>query len=186
MNTGVIASRYSKALLRYVDDTGAGEKVCSEAMALLAAFRDVSGLSVVIDDSNGVPLCRRKDLLATALGGVMSDELGRFVDLVSKNGRMEFLVLILRNFVDLYLRQQGVRRASLVTVSAPSEKLLSSLEGMIRKNTGCSRVDFETSVDPSLIGGFVLDIGDLRMDASIARQLEDIRRQLTDRNRRIV
>ena len=44
----------------------------------------------------------------------------------------------------------------------------------------------EESVDPSLIGGFVLDLEDYRLDASVSRQIEDIRRQLVQKNNRIV
>ena len=62
---------------------------------------------------------------------------------------------------------------------------LASLQALIRKRTGLE-AEIEVAVDPALIGGFVLDLGDEMLDASVASQLEKIRRTLTDKNRRIV
>jgi len=56
---------------------------------------------------------------------------------------------------------------------------------MIVKGTQ-GTVEFETSVEPSIIGGFILDIDYNRLDASVATQLNRVRRQFMEKNRRIV
>ena len=45
---------------------------------------------------------------------------------------------------------------------------------------------FEVEVDPNLIGGFVLDLDEFLMDASVKHQLDQIREQFIERNRRII
>ncbi len=92
---------------------------------------------------------------------------------------------ILRDFVDLYRRSVGIRKAHLVTVGEPSERLLQRLKDLVREKTG-DDVIIEREVDPSLIGGFVFDIDNYLMDASIKRQLEMIRQQFIEKNRRII
>ena len=111
--------------------------------------------------------------------------LDRFLALVCSNGRMDMVEDILRNFVDAYRRSMGVRKAHLVTVSTPPPHLLDQLKALVKEKTG-DDVLIETEVDPSLIGGFVFDIDDYLMDASVKRQLELIREQFIERNRRII
>ena len=63
--------------------------------------------------------------------------------------------------------------------------LESRLRELIGKETGCELL-LETKVDPSLIGGFVFEVEDMILDASISRQLDVIRHQFIEKNRRIV
>ena len=63
--------------------------------------------------------------------------------------------------------------------------LESRLRELIGKETGCELL-LETKVDPSLIGGFVFEVEDMILDASVSRQLDIIRRQFIEKNRRIV
>ena len=59
------------------------------------------------------------------------------------------------------------------------------MRALVRSTTG-DDVVFEVTVDPSLVGGFVLDLDDYLLDASVKRQLDLIREQFIERNRRIV
>ena len=63
--------------------------------------------------------------------------------------------------------------------------LESRLRELIGKETGCELL-FEAKVDPSLIGGFVFEVEDMILDASVSRQLDVIRHQFIEKNRRIV
>lgn len=63
--------------------------------------------------------------------------------------------------------------------------LESRLRELIGKETGCELL-LETKVDPSLIGGFVFEVEDMILDASVSRQLDFIRRQFIEKSRRIV
>lgn len=155
MNTGAIASRYAKALLKLVDETGRGEQVCAQVRLMLA-------------DPDSIPSDLEPDLC-------------RFVALVKSKGRENYLKLILHSFVSLYDREHGIRVAHLTT-AVPAPELEEQLRGVLK---GC-RLVFDTKVDPSIVGGFVLVVDDLMMDASVKRQLDLIRSQFIERNRRIV
>ena len=63
--------------------------------------------------------------------------------------------------------------------------LESRLRELIGKETGCELL-LETKADPSLIGGFVFEVEDMILDASVSRQLDVIRHQFIEKNRRIV
>ena len=158
MNTGIIASRYATALLRYTEETGGGERVCAQVRRLL-------------DHPEQDP-------------GPLESELERLIRLVVENGRLEDVKFILRSFIAMYYRSRGIQVAQLTTV-VPSEGLERKLRAMLEKQFG-TQVLIETKVDPELIGGFTLEVGDYLLDASVRRQIETIRRQFVISNNRIV
>ena len=186
MNRAIVITRYARALVRYVRDNGHGDIVCSEARLLLAALNSVPDLLRMVEAAGDVVSdFDKKKLLQSALGNRMSPDLSRFLTLLNKNGRMELVQDILRDFVDMYHRSVGIRKAHLTTVSEPSERLLQRLKALVKSKTG-DDVIIEVDVDPSLVGGFVFDIDDYLLDASVKRQLDLIREQFIERNRRII
>ena len=186
MNQSIIITRYARSLVKLVRETGQGSTVCSQAELLEASLRKLPELRRMVTAADDVvsPADKEK-LLRSALKSPMSPELGKFLSLLNKNGRMAMVEEILRDFVDLYRRSTGVRKAHLTTVTEPSERLLERLKTLVKEKTG-DDVIIEADVDPSLIGGFVFDIDDYLLDASIKRQLDLIREQFVERNRRII
>ena len=74
----------------------------------------------------------------------------------------------------------------LVSFAEPQRPTLESrLRDLIEKRTGCKLI-LKTEVNPSLIGGFVFEVEDTVLDASVSRQLDIIRSQFIEKNRRIV
>jgi F-type H+-transporting ATPase subunit delta len=186
MNRSIVITRYALALVKYCRETGQGEVVCSEAEALEKALHTVPELRRMVTAADDVvsPFDKKK-LLQTALGNRMSPELSRFLTLLNKNGRMNLVEDILRDFVTIYRRGIGIRKAHLVTATEPSERLLQRLKALVKQKTG-DDVIIEVEVDPSIIGGFVFDIDEYLLDASIKHQLDQIRQQFIEKNRRII
>lgn len=186
MNRSIIITRYARSLVKLVLETGNGAIVSSEAETLVQSIRQMSDLKRMITAADDVvsPF-EKKKLLQGALGNRMSPELSRFLTLLNKNGRMELVEEILRDFVNMYYRGNGIRRAHLTSVSEPSERLLQRLKNLVRQKTG-DDVIIEVEVDPSLIGGFVFDLDEFLLDASVKHQLDQIREQFVERNRRII
>ena len=186
MNTGIIASRYAKALLLYVQESGDGDRVLAQAQRLERALVEVPELRTLLDDPETVTTSRKKELLLAVLGGEkMADALERFLALVIERGRMPLLRFMLHDFSDYYLRSRHILHARLTTVTPPGEKILARIRSLVQRNTGYD-VLITTRTDPGLIGGFVFEIEDYTLDASAARQLGRIRRQFIENNRRIV
>ncbi len=186
MNRSIVITRYALALVKYCRETGQGEVVCSEAEALEKALHTVPELRRMVTAADDVvsPFDKKK-LLQTALGNRMSQELSRFLTLLNKNSRMDLVEDILRDFVIIYRRGIGIRKAHLVTATEPSERLLQRLKALVKQKTG-DDVIIEVEVDPSIIGGFVFDIDEYLLDASIKHQLDQIRQQFIEKNRRII
>ena len=186
MNRSIVITRYAYALVKYVRESGQGELVCSEAETLLKALRTVPDLRrMVTAAQDAVSAFDKKKLLQSALGNRMSQEMSRFLTLLNRNGRMDMVEDILRDFVEIYHRSVGIRKAYLTTATEPSERLLQRLKALVKQKMG-DDVIIEVEVDPSIIGGFVFDIDEYLLDASVKRQLDLIREQYIERNRRII
>jgi F-type H+-transporting ATPase subunit delta len=158
MNTGISSSRYATALLRYVDETGNGQAVYDQILQILK-------------DPDSMP--RR-----------LEPDLARFVKLLVKNKRMEYVKQIFHRYMEMYNASRGRRLVTLKT-AVPAPDLCKQVKDMLQQRLG-GEVLLDAEVDPSLIGGFVLIIDDKLLDASVSRQLEEIRRQYMDKNKRIV
>ena len=92
------------------------------------------------------------------------------------------------SFIDLYREVKHIRLGKLITavpVAPEVEKRLRTLREY-SNNANIEHLEFETNVDPSLIGGFIFQVGSNRIDASIAGQLKRVKKQFIEKNRRIV
>lgn len=192
MNVGIIASRYATALLKLVDETGSGEAIASQVETICRALSEIPEFQRDIDNPS-IPSARKLGLFDASLDGKMAPELHKFVELLIRNGRIGYAHRVLTTFINEYYHSRHIMRATLVVadptlltaepVDAPT--LESRLRALIEKETG-DRLILKTKVDPSLIGGFVFEVEDTVLDASVVRQLDVIRHQLKEMNRRIV
>lgn len=206
MNTGIIATRYATALLKLVEETGSGELVAAQVQVIEKALDEVPDFRRAVDDP-AVAAVQKISLFEASLKDSMAQELHKFLELLIRNGRIGDARLVLTTFVTEYYRSRHIKRARLVVADpalldpepTPSDPvpvegalrqvqrpaLESRLRDLVEKQTGC-RLILKTEVNPSLIGGFVFEVEDTVLDASVSRQLDFIRRQFIEKNRRIV
>ena len=199
MNTGIIATRYATALLKLVEETGSGELVAAQVQVIEKALDEVPDFRRAVDDP-AVAAVQKISLFEASLKDSMAQELHKFLELLIRNGRIGDVRLVLTTFVTEYYRSRHIKRARLVVADpalldpepvegslrqAQRPALESRLRDLIEKQTGC-RLILKTEVNPSLIGGFVFEVEDTVLDASVSRQLDFVRRQFIEKNRRIV
>ena len=184
MNAEVISSRYAKALVSYVNETGTGDKVYSQVCDIVQKMHQVPQLREYVLMPDGITLEKKSGLLSAALGEPLSDELRDFMKLVGSHGRMELFQSMLWSFIRRYRQEAGLKVGSLV-MAASDDGLCGRLEGILGRRTS-SKVDFSCKVDPELIGGFVLELDGYRLDASARSALDRIRGHIVDESTRIV
>jgi len=185
MSTGMIAAKYASALLKYVDETGGGEKVYRQVEAIDNALSQVVQLRQIVDDPVSVSADDKIKACSAVLGDEpMADELARFMKLVIEKGRVQYLRLIFKSFLERYLKSRNIHIVYLTTAVA-SEDLEKKITEIVKKRTG-GTVVLRANVDPDIIGGFVFRCEDLMLDASVKTQIDKIRQQFIEKNRRIV
>ncbi len=184
MNVSLVSSRYAEALLQYAVETQQDKIVYQEVKAIYNILLHNKDLQKVLINPF-VEDNQKRVLLITALGGTISDAGSRFVNLLLKNNRMEKLQYICLKYRDLYLEQNNIYRGHLTTVVEWSEDEKEKLKDIVlRGHKG--DVEFEYKVDKNIIGGFIFEINNIRLDASVKTQIRQIRNELLDQNKRIV
>jgi F-type H+-transporting ATPase subunit delta len=111
-----------------------------------------------------------------------ADELVRnFLRLVTEKGRVGEIEEIVREFERLCAAEEGVLEVELTTAIELTDQDAKSIVEQIEGASG-RRVDASRRVDPDLVGGIVLRVGSLRVDASVRGRLERLRQELVRRS----
>ncbi len=178
--------RYAKALIDYAYNSGKEDVMYREFSTLARSFEKHPELRAALLN----PILSADDkfkLVCTAATGEQpaSDEFKRSVALIQKNRREGLLQYISLSFQTLYRRKKHIGTAKLTTAIPVSQEV----EERIRQTASSllhAHMELQTEVNPEIEGGFVFDINDYRLDASIATQLKKVKQQFIDKNRRIV
>ena len=184
MNSGVIASRYAKALLMYADESGSGDKVYSQACVLGLRLMEISQLRDFVENHGELPAESKIELLNSALGEDLVPELIDFVHLVTARRRMGFFSRMLYSFIALYRSAHNIKVGRVVT-AASVDGLKEKLENLFHQRTG-AEIQVVEKINPDILGGFIFEMDGYRLDASAWNQLRRIRRQLIEKNNRLV
>lgn len=170
-----IASRYAKSLIELANEQGAIEAVFAD-MELFVATCKVSKDLVVMLKSPIIRGDRKRQVIEASFTGF--NKLSRlFIDTVIRKGREAFLPLIAKEMVRMYNEQHNIASAKVSTATVLDAKVLADIQRVLEQKTG-KKIVLETEVDPTLIGGLVVRMGDSLFDASIANQLKKIKKEL--------
>jgi F-type H+-transporting ATPase subunit delta len=101
----------------------------------------------------------------------------RFLELLAEKHRLPVLFRIRREFDALWAKEQRLLEVSVTSAVELDEETVKSIGERIEEQTG-RRVELSSAVDPDLIGGLVIRVGNLVMDASVRNRLERLRRQV--------
>ena len=183
MNTGKISARYAKALFLFASENKKEDAVYSEMKTLAQSFFDVPALKDAMKNPT-VSKSKRKELLITAAGTNVSAEFTRFVDLVIEHKREEYFQGISLIYQEMYRKEKNIITSELVTAAPISEVEEARMRKAVESVTD-GTIEFRKSIDPDLIGGFVLNVETYQLDASIKTQLREVRDTLMNRNSEI-
>ena len=177
MDIGVISVRYARALLKSATDQKLDEQVYQEMMLLAKSFLEVPQLRQTIDNPM-LSKDKKEMLLQTASGEKVSTLTKSFIRLVLKEDREKVIQFMANSYVTLYRKQKNVIRGKLTTAARVSAQTEQKMRQMVESKTN-GTVEFETEVNPDIIGGFILEYDTFRMDASVRSKLNTILNQLS-------
>ncbi len=172
MDIGVISMRYARALLKSASDAKLEEQVYQEMMTLAKSYVDVPALRQTIDNPM-LSKDKKESLLLVAFGDKPCALTQSFVSLVLKEGRENMIQFMANSYVTLYRKQKNVIRGKLTTAARVSAATEQKMRQMVESKTN-GTVEFETEVNPDIIGGFILEYDTFRMDASVKSKLNNI------------
>ena len=172
MDIGVISVRYARALLKSATDQKLEEKVYQEMMTIAKSYLEVPQLRQTIDNPM-LSKDKKQMLLLTAVGEKPSELTKSFIQLVLKEDRENVMQFMANSYITLFRKQKNVIRGKLTTAARVSAQTEQKMRQMVESKTN-GTVEFETEVNPDIIGGFILEYDTFRMDASVKAKLNSI------------
>ena len=172
MDIGVISTRYARALLRTATDAKLEDKVYQDMMTIAQSYIEVPALRHTIAGPM-LPKEKKQTLLEAAAGAKPVDLTRTFISLVLKEDRETVMQFIANSYVTLYRKQKNIIRGKLTTAARVSAQTEQKMRRMVESKTQ-GTVEFESEVNPDIIGGFILEYDTFRMDASVKTKLNTI------------
>jgi ATP synthase F1 delta subunit len=170
---------YARALFEAAKEQGRLKKVAEELGDFAAAVRDVPELRAVLRNPELDP--ETKAGIVAEIIGDADPLLGNFLRLVAEKGRSGEIAEIARELDRLMAAEEGRLDVELTTAYELSEPDAAAILKQIQEASG-RKVEATRKVDPNLIGGFVLQAGSMRVDASVRGRIERLRRELVTRS----
>ncbi len=128
-------------------------------------------------DNPAVDTERRAAALANGIGSSISKPVLNLLTMMLRRGRIEDLPRVAAEFQRLDDQLNGVTTAHATSAAPLEPSEVSALTARLEQMTG-GRVELDVTVDPSLLGGFVVRVGDRLIDASVRGRLERLRTEL--------
>jgi len=169
-----VASRYAKSLIDLAQEQGNLEEVKQDMEQFVATLRANSELQAVLKN----PIMKqdkKRNILDALFGGKIHPSIIAFFHIMVRKGRAGILYATAREFIREYNEVKGIVHATVISASRLSEKNLDALQKVIAGEIN-AEVVLRNTVDPSLIGGFVVNVGDKQIDASISGKLNKLKR----------
>lgn len=176
MDIGVISVRYARALLKAATDNNIESMVYKEMSSLAQSYIQVPRLRLTIDNPM-LPKDKKLDLLVVAAGNEVSELTRKFIQLVLREDRESVIQFMANSYITLYRKQCNIIRGKLTTAVAVSPETEQKMRNMVESKTK-GKVEFETEVNPDIIGGFILEYDTYRLDASVQSQLRKVLAEL--------
>jgi F-type H+-transporting ATPase subunit delta len=177
METGVIAVRYARALLKCATQAKIEKQVYQEMSTLVQSFIKVPELRFTIDNPM-LEKDKKGALLKTACGGDVSQLTERFINLVLQEDRESAIHFMAASYTTLYRKQNNITMGRLITAVPVTTAIEKKMRQKVESRTN-GTVEFQTEVNPEIIGGYILEYDTYRLDASIQNQLRAILAQLS-------
>ncbi len=171
-----LASRYAKALLELAIELNKLDSVTGDMNYLLEASKETREFQLFLDSP--IIQSEKKIAILGELFGQFEEVTMSFVKLIAKNRRESYLPLIAQSFEAQVKEHKGIVPVTLISAKPLNEATRATILAKIQTAIK-GELEVKEQVDESLIGGFIVRMGDKQIDASVASQFNNLKQRLT-------
>jgi F-type H+-transporting ATPase subunit delta len=175
MNDSKISVRYSRALFQSALEKDILDKVYQDMIFLSEICRDEQTKEFLT--SPIIAPSKKEAIFHKMLDGNVEKITLSLIDLIVKNGRESFIPAIARVFIHETKKHKGITESILTTAVKVDDSIKKQITDLV-SDVFKTKVDLKESIDPEIIGGFILQIDDNYIDASIRNKLRKIKKEL--------
>lgn len=169
------ARRYAEAAFEVGLRDGTVERWRAELDAATAVIGDARAIAALSNPAT--PLNQRSNAITGLLKGTASGPVHNLIQLLLRRGRIEELPRVAAEFRRLDDRRNGITHATATSAAPLTPDEVRALTQRLEQSTG-GTIALDVQVDPSLLGGLVVRVGDRLIDGSVRGRLERLRNQL--------
>ncbi|AKD02668.1 ATP synthase F1 subunit delta [Pontibacter korlensis] len=173
-----VASRYAKSLIELAEEKNLVDQVNADMQLFIQVVSQNRDFKLLLQN----PIVKSDKKLAIINGvfkGKVQELTLAFFNLIARKNREAVLETVATSFQEQYRTLQGIQTAEVVSAAPLTPALRDELGKKLVAQTG-KRIELIERVDPSLIGGFVLRVGDKQIDSSVRNSLRKLRNQFKD------
>lgn len=171
-----LATRYAKSLIGLAQERGELETVYSDMQYLQAVCKS-SKEFVNLLRSPVIQAAKKEAIITAITKDKISALTVAFTKLLTDKGREEDLPEIIGAFITQYNTIEGIQKIKLTTAVPVSDDIKNDIVNKVKTATGFDKVELDATVNKNLIGGFVLEYSNNLVDASVLRDLKDLKKQ---------
>lgn len=181
MNDGLIPQRYAKALYKYALEKKVADVVYDELLEVINSFSSNRELQKVISNPY-VAKADKEKLLIAAAGKNVEEGYSSFVKLILESGREEYSLRMALAYRQIYRKANNISQVEIVTAAALGDKETKKLQNLVQQSCPDRKLEFKFTINPEIIGGFIVNLDSVRLDASISNEIEKLRLNLLRSN----
>jgi len=178
MNNPRLSQRYAKSLIDLASGLKQLDEVHDDILLLQSILKNRD--FVLMLDSPIIKSDKKYKIINAVTGGKISKISETFLHLLCNKNREANLPEIVTSFITQYNTIKGLHNAKLTTALPISEELVNTFITKIKASSSIEHLNLETYVDEKLIGGFILEMEGKLIDASILRDLNDVKKQFAN------
>lgn len=171
------AIRYAKAIIDIATSSGRAEAVNNDMKSIVLAVSQNAELKEFL--ANPVIKLENKKAALTSIFSDIQAETKSLFHLLFENKRFEILESIAQQYNALYDQSIGVEIAKVTTAFPITADLQTKVLAKIAEFSN-KKITIENIVDPAIIGGFILRVGDKQYNASVASKLGELKREFAN------
>lgn len=176
-----VAKRYAVAVFEIAKEINAVDQI-KEELQMVAEIFENTNLNETFFKHPKVSQTEKKEFVKTTFHGKISETLLNTLFLLIDKKREGILFELVAEFVKLTNLEQGIAQAMVFTAKPLTDAQQIAFEATFSKASGKGKLTIKNIVDPELIGGFKVRIGDRIYNGSIINQLKRIERRMINGN----
>jgi len=166
-----IARPYATAIFRMAKEQNA-LAAWSDQLALLAAIANDAQMKVIIDDPK-LPSSELERMVLAISAGKLNEQAVNLVKLLIENNRLVIIADIAAAYEELKALDEGSLDAEITAAAQPTDAQVKTLVKQLETKFG-KKIEVQVKLDPELIGGIKIVVGDTVIDASVRGQLQEL------------
>ncbi|MEM7162985.1 MAG: ATP synthase F1 subunit delta [Bacteroidota bacterium] len=169
-----VANRYAKSLLHLAIDKNAQDAVFADMNTISDAIVDSRELDLLLK-SPVIKSDKKEDILQQIFDGKVSEISAEFIRILVRKKREGIIEVIADEYENLYKSYKNITVAEVTSASKLDEALRAEIMAVVKKMAK-NEVELKEIIDPDIIGGFIVKVGDQQVDASVIRKLTEYRK----------